>query len=950
MHPAPHVTPHIVALLLTGLVACAPGDESSPSLPCEPFGEEGCWPGATEGEGAFELPTPLPPAAPAAAAQPERPRLSDWSCPAGWAPRDVPLDGAEALQVCDAAPPESCPPRTRWDAASGACVAVGSPCPDGALWPDDATLRARAGAGFEQARIVYVSPGGRGDGSDRSSSVGSVTRAVAQAGPGDLIALGVGRYEETLVVEEAVALVGACAAQTVVSSPADAAERATLYASRSPGLVARDVTIAGPRVGIWLVNPRGPVTLQGVAVEGAVGNGVHVERNGAVVRLDDLAIHRVAPGAVEGPSMRLTSPAGGIEVSRAWMERGAGVGLAVSGAGEVSLRDVGVEGVLPNARERDGVGLRLLGGAQVELRRVVVSRSRFAGILADAVGLDAEDLTVRDTLPELSSGDLGTGLTIQRGSVATLRQLVSLNNHDLGVDILNAEVELSDCLVEGTQAVEHEVGPVNGGIRVAWSGRVDASRCVVTGNRDLGIAVQDEGSVARLEDTMVLDTRPDPELGNGRGVVFTQQARGELRRVVVARNHDVGLFVRLGAVVEASDLTVADTQPSADLDGTGSGFGILVQEEGRLTLERGRSANNATAGVICLEEGSASLTDLTVLGTRHVEGALPLATGLALQGAEVTATRLEVGGNAGAEIWVGRGAILSADDVTALPITGESYDVVAFAIHGGEAELRRVRVGEGHETGLQIGRFDEHLGVARIEDLDIAGALVGVIGGEQSRLEVARASVRGSLISGVLVLDGAEALLSELVVADGLPIPATFERETTGRYGRGVEAYSGASVDIRRGLLASNHEFGLVAGHPGTRVTLREVAIRDTFASSCAPSCGYGEGIFYGSGVSVFEGAVVDLERFEVTGSALSGLHLVLADVKAIRDGRVHRNTIGINYLGEQELDAVFSDVLVYDNELDVDVAEQILPSAEEALERAREQIREGSEQSPGER
>jgi hypothetical protein len=80
---------------------------------------------------------------------------------------------------------------------------------------------------------------------------GTIAEAVALAMSGDVIAVASGTYAEALVLPDGVALVGACATQTIIEGPAGTIGDATIRLA--DGTSVRDVTVIGARPGLQIL-------------------------------------------------------------------------------------------------------------------------------------------------------------------------------------------------------------------------------------------------------------------------------------------------------------------------------------------------------------------------------------------------------------------------------------------------------------------------------------------------------------------------------------------------------------------------------------------------------------------------------------------------------------------------------------------------------------------------
>ena len=113
--------------------------------------------------------------------------------------------------------PENCELGTMPVIGEAQCQPVGAECP-AEDWP------ALVPAGEQ---IIYVQPGGTGDGTSKESPLGKVQHAVALAESGAVIVLSKGEFLDNLILEKSLTLVGTCPAETVLRGEVAMAESGT---------------------------------------------------------------------------------------------------------------------------------------------------------------------------------------------------------------------------------------------------------------------------------------------------------------------------------------------------------------------------------------------------------------------------------------------------------------------------------------------------------------------------------------------------------------------------------------------------------------------------------------------------------------------------------------------------------------------------------------------------
>ncbi|MGF1466819.1 MAG: hypothetical protein ACFCGT_11865 [Sandaracinaceae bacterium] len=439
-------------------------------------------------------------------------------------------------------------------------------------------------------------------------------------------------------------------------------------------------------------------------------------------------------------------------------------------------------------------------------------------------------------------------------------------------------------------------GEFGRGLDVRAGAGVDLRRAVLERNREGGVSVLDPGSEARLEDLVVRDTMPresDDMFGRGLGVQFGP--RVVLRRALLERNRDVGIFVGGGgadALIE--DVVICDTLAEAS-DGTG-GRGLNVVLGARVTLRRGLVERNLETGVAVDVDGTGTLEDLVVRDTLSRESDGQHGDGLFVGGgAQVTLRRGLLGRNrlhgalvsgAGTE-----GHFESLVVRHTLPQARDGRGGRGVGVQdGARVELRRGLLERNREVSAFIG--GEGAG-AFLEDVAIRDTLpeesdqssgrgLGVeLGG---RVELYRGLLERNHDVGVFVSSpGADAVLEDIVIRGTLP------HRADGAEGLGMRVELGAQVEIKRALVEGNHSLGVTAS--AGALDAEDVIIRETLAAACLPECdGEPAGVNLGS----YDSAAVELRRFVLADAELCAVQIARDGEVRLATGVVRGHPIGV--------------------------------------------------------
>ncbi|RLB54190.1 MAG: hypothetical protein DRJ42_09800 [Deltaproteobacteria bacterium] len=727
-------------------------------------------------------------------------------CPDGW--REV--TGGDAVE-CDPYPEggaEDCGPGEAHFPGEPGCRPVGAACPAGDY---PATL---PGTG----PIVYVNASAAtgGDGSMASPHAELSEVSWDTLAAGTTVALAKGTYGGRLLLGAGVSVIGACARETMVTGGASATEAAIVATTAGIDVAVTDVTfpdLPGPAVEL---SGRAHLSLAGVIIDRARGLGVYAGGAGTQLALTDVVI-RGTRGALSDGTLgmgMLALDGARVEATRVLVAENRTFGIETNGAGtEVVLHDVVVRDTLPEAVPEPidggrGLGLAAFGGARIEGSRLLVSGNHRTGLLAVNTGSSValSDAIVRDTRPSAADEALGVGLQVYGGARIDASRLVVAENSTFGVECFSGDepyaVSLSDTVIRDTEVQSSD--DFNGfGIILHGRGRFEASRLMVSGNRDTALFAYDPGVEVVLSDAIIRDTRPAgiDDL-RGRGISIHDGARFEGVRLLVDNNLEVGIAATgdtSGADLSLVDAVVRGTRPEAQ--GGNWGRGLSVVGGSRVTAERMLVADNVHEGIYVEVEGSeVILGDVVIRNTQSRASDGQYGRGIAAwDGARLEATRTLIEGNRGTGLLVSgpmtAATITDVSVIDMLPqeigdlggrgvmcqlgarLQGQRLEVdgvfeaglVAFS--DGEVDVRSVRVRRvartscssttcpdrtfGYAVAAVAGEM--HLEDFRIEEAATCGAFIAAfptLGMPFTSLDLMSGVVSGSEIGACVQVDG----------------------------------------------------------------------------------------------------------------------------------------------------------------------------------------------------
>jgi hypothetical protein len=214
----------------------------------------------------------------------------------------------------------------------------------------------------------------------------------------------------------------------------------------------------------------------------------------------------------------------------------------------------------------------------------------------------------------------------------------------------------------------------------------------------------------------------------------------------------------------------------------------------------------------------------------------------------------------------------------------------AFVFDGGLLELERTLVADHREAALLVSDASSRVVLRdaivrgtreRVSDGG-GGSAIALQAGAQA--EIVRALIDDNRGIAIFLSGGSTASVSDVTVR------ATGSESIDGRFGTGLHAQAGSSVQGSRVLLRDNRSAGISAIGSGSSIHLTDVRIAGTLERECAATtC---EGVGLGDGAIATVDGSIELERFVVESSARAGVH-VAGGTMDLRDGTIVRNAIG---------------------------------------------------------
>jgi hypothetical protein len=328
-------------------------------------------------------------------------------------------------------------------------------------------------------------------------------------------------------------------------------------------LTARDSLGTGgrtPRAGLGIaVQQNAQLTLSASALDGHEAAGILVAEGGTLVATD-IAIRDTGDVGVIAASAALEVRVGSTAtVTGALIERARGAAVILAEDGALTLSDSSIiDTRAALGGDNSGLGASLEGTSHLTLERVLIERSRRAGIVSrDTAALDATDVVVRDTE---GSGPraLGVGISLFGMHSTLTRVLVERATMlGLGVSGASANLDAHDLVVRDTRSDSVD-GYYGRGFEANLGASVTADRVLLERNREVSAFLFDPATLAQLSNLVIRDSLEEecrtacPEGGLGHGVTVLSGASLALTGFVITRSALLGVQVGPGGLFSAT--------------------------------------------------------------------------------------------------------------------------------------------------------------------------------------------------------------------------------------------------------------------------------------------------------------------------------------------------------------------------------------------------------------
>ena len=600
------------------------------------------------------------------------------TCPAGWRA----TTSAHDAPVCDPWPESG---RTTCDAdaihvpGTSACSPLGPTCPqDG--WADD----------LPQAGVLYVSQSAAADGDgSQDAPFATIAQAAAAASPGDTIALGLGTWDEAVMLPADVSMRGACVSGSIITRSTCADEDLDAAVNVAPGVATiQDLTIADAECG-GLQLDGGAVTVHDVAILGVRRSGLWVR--GGVVTAHDVLVQgtraRESDGrAGNGVDVR---DEGSLSLERAALLDNYSYGAWLWSAGGTStLTDVVISGTQAQFDGDAMTSLQTSNDHTLAATRLVLEDA-YGGILVTGAQATFEDVVIRQQSSEPKSGNYGRCVESFDGADVAMQRVWASGCSNVGALTSSAGLSITDAVFE-----DLDLGPgaAEGAMFVVVDGELTLERVVSTDPEGEQVVALD-GSQATVRHAQLSGTAFP---GSGCGL-YADISQISLDHVEVLDTATCAVFSSATANVIGADVRIAGS-------GTLNAPGLDIM--GRATFDRLLMEERHGAGAWVYLSGDLTLRD-SILRQIMPDQSGDFGEGMWVgDGGEVTLERLQISDVSLFGILVdGADSVATLTDVSIADLTGDGDDVGGDGLHirdGAQVSGEGLQIYRARQAGVHV--------------------------------------------------------------------------------------------------------------------------------------------------------------------------------------------------------------------------------------------------------
>jgi hypothetical protein len=532
-----------------------------------------------------------------------------------------------------------------------------------------------------------------------ATHVKTLSAGVAAATDGATIAIAAGTYDDAVTITKHVTVVGRCAANVEIRSPAGSVKAGIDI--RTTGVTVRGVTLTGHVDGISVAST-GVATIEDVVVRGSRYAGLYVEGGRATIQRSK--VEDTVPQADARGGFDLATGVGAEATIVDCTLSGGVQGVLAGASAKLTMTRVVVTRQAPNpASNVRPTGVVAIGGAHV-----TVGQSVFRDLTVDAAAaaeddglLELDETIVRDVHIS-GSAARGYGVTATYGGHVSLKSSMFANientaglTRDAGSTLALSSVAIVAPTPVGSPVGGAKSDGKGGGLAVTGKGKATLEDVVILGAWGVATFV-DAGGILDLKRSLFDATRgtngADPVKATAVGLVVLNAASATVSDVSVTRSTGAGVSLGKGSTLKGDRLLVRGVL-EGPIDSSGAGLGVGPGSS--IDLDASVVDGATTTGIL-VKEGSGTrlrFTRSSVHGTKLSR--IGFGHGLTVgQDARVVLTGSSVVDNPGIGLAVDGGSVLVDGATLARNNVGVHAQNGAFLVQAEDTDADTLAAGE----------------------------------------------------------------------------------------------------------------------------------------------------------------------------------------------------------------------------------------------------------------
>jgi len=384
----------------------------------------------------------------------------------------------------------------------------------------------------------------------------SIQAGIDAAPAGAAVLVGPGTYDEALVIQEAIQVLGLCSAQVMLTGEAEYPDLppVAILVHGVAGVRLSGLHIVAVGIGVSIEDAANAI-IEGLDIEAPVGAGVRIR--GAQVTAQNIWIHGGSPHAESGlPGNGIhVSEGSGLTLAHGLLSSTRSAAIFATGTGTtVALSETMIRNTKVDVEGIHGHGVFVEAGASVSMDRVLLDGNRHAQVQCQDQGTKVfvENSAVRDGQP-VEDGRFGRGLSAWDGCQAEVTGSL-LKGSRLNAVIGSGpgtKVLLDASVVTATSVGSDGDMETNSAVWIQEGVELEGRGLVIDKSIGHGMVVMNLGTSVTLAGMLLRDVSPWEELDYGRGMEVSYGGAVQLSDSVIEDCFEGGLagfnWVQLGS-------------------------------------------------------------------------------------------------------------------------------------------------------------------------------------------------------------------------------------------------------------------------------------------------------------------------------------------------------------------------------------------------------------------